>query len=129
MAKFKVVLERTDTITKQAEIVIEANSAVEALQQIAYDLDSDPGAYDSDLQPIEDGEGEITIKVESQYEQFPSRGGWTSLRAAISSSRMRQASQSVTCMRARMKLCAAATHAEAAVIAEAITRLPDLTAR
>jgi hypothetical protein len=73
MAKFKVVLERIDTITKQAEIVVEANSAAEALQQIAYDLDSDPGAYDSDLQPIEDGVGEITIKVENQYERthFP----------------------------------------------------------
>jgi hypothetical protein len=72
MAKFKVVLERIDTITKQAEITVEANSAAEALQQIAYDLDSDPGAH-SDLQPIEDGVGEITIKVENQYErmQFP----------------------------------------------------------
>jgi hypothetical protein len=43
MAKFKVVLERTDTITKQAEIVVEAGSAAGAKQQIAYDLDADPG--------------------------------------------------------------------------------------
>jgi len=73
MAKFKVILERIDIITKQAEIMVEANSAAEALQQIAYDLDSDPGAYDSDVQPIEDGVGEITVKVESQHErtQFP----------------------------------------------------------
>jgi hypothetical protein len=74
MATFKVVLERTDTITKQAEIMVEANSTAEALQQIAYDLDSDPGAYDSDLQPIEDGVGEITIAVENQHgerAQFP----------------------------------------------------------
>jgi len=73
MAKFKVILERIDIITKQAEIMVEANSAAEALQQIAYDLDSDPGAYDSDLQPIEDGVGEITVKVERQHErtQFP----------------------------------------------------------
>jgi hypothetical protein len=69
MAKFKVILERIDTITKQAEIFVEANSAAEALQQIAYDLDPDPGAYDSDLQPIENGLGEITIKVENQYER------------------------------------------------------------
>jgi hypothetical protein len=39
-----VILERIDTINKQAEIMVEANSAAEALQQIAYDLDSDPGA-------------------------------------------------------------------------------------
>jgi len=73
MAKFKLVLERIDTITKQAEIMVEANSAAEALQQIAYDLNSDPGAYDSDLETIEDGVGEITIKVENQNERthFP----------------------------------------------------------
>jgi len=47
MAKFKVVLERTDTITKQAEIVVEAGSAAEARQQTAYDVDVDvdAGAY------------------------------------------------------------------------------------
>ena len=73
MAKFKVIFERIDIITKQAEITVEANSAAEAQQQIAYDLDIDPGAYDSDLQPIEDGVGEITIKVEHQNERthFP----------------------------------------------------------
>jgi hypothetical protein len=52
MAKFKVVLERTDTITKQAVIVVEAGSSAEARQQIAYDLDVDPGAYDYDLEPV-----------------------------------------------------------------------------
>jgi hypothetical protein len=41
MATFKVVLERTDTITKQAEITVEAASAEEARQQIAYDLGVD----------------------------------------------------------------------------------------
>jgi hypothetical protein len=39
MAKFKVVLERTDTITKQAEIMIEAASADQARKQILNDLD------------------------------------------------------------------------------------------
>jgi hypothetical protein len=69
MARFKVVLERTDTIIKQADITVEAASAEEARQQIAYDLDVDPGAYDDDLRTIEDGVGDITIKVESQYEE------------------------------------------------------------
>ena len=73
MAKFKVVLERTDTITMQAEITVEAANESEARQQIANDLEVDPGAYDDDLEPIEDGVGEITITVESQYERthFP----------------------------------------------------------
>jgi hypothetical protein len=35
MQRFKVILERIDTITKQAEIPVGANSAAEALQQIA----------------------------------------------------------------------------------------------
>ena len=69
MAKFKVVLERTDTITKQAEIVVEAANESEARQQIANDLEVDSGAYDDDLEPVEDGVGEITIKVESQDER------------------------------------------------------------
>ena len=74
MAKFKVVLERTDTIPKQAVIVVEAGSSAEARQQIAYDLNVDAGAYGYDLEPVEDGVGEITIKEESQHEertQFP----------------------------------------------------------
>lgn len=73
MAKFKVVLERTDTITQQAEITVEAASPEEARQQIANDLEVDPGAYDDDLEPVEDGVGEITIKVENQNEltNFP----------------------------------------------------------
>jgi hypothetical protein len=75
MATFKVVLERTDTITKYAEITVEAATADEARQQIANDLDVDLGAYDDELEPVEDGVGEITIKeVDSQDEritQFP----------------------------------------------------------
>jgi hypothetical protein len=66
MAKFKVVLERTDTITKQAEITVEAATMVEAKQQILNDLEVDPGAYDDDLVPVEDGVGQIIIMVESQ---------------------------------------------------------------
>jgi hypothetical protein len=73
MARFKAVLERTDTITKQAEITVEAASVEEARQQIAYDLETDPGAYDDDLEPVEDGVGDIKITVENQHErtQFP----------------------------------------------------------
>jgi hypothetical protein len=66
MAKFMVVLERTDTVTKQAEIMIEAESAEQARQFIVADLQVDPGCYDDDLRAVEDGVGEMLVKVESQ---------------------------------------------------------------
>jgi hypothetical protein len=74
MAIFKVVLERTDTITKQGIIMVEAATGDEARQQIAKDLEVDPRAYDYDLEPVEDGVGDITIKMENEGEermQFP----------------------------------------------------------
>jgi hypothetical protein len=46
MATFKMVLERIDTIIKQAEVTVEAAPADEARQQIVYDLGMNPGAYD-----------------------------------------------------------------------------------
>ena len=64
-----MVLERTDTITQQAVIIVQASSVEEARQQIAYDLQIDPGAYDSDLEVMEDSVGEIIIKVENQHEE------------------------------------------------------------
>jgi hypothetical protein len=74
MARFMVVLERTDTITKQAEIMVEAESAEQARKFILADLNVDPGCYDDDLRAVEDGVGEMLVKVESQDErvtQFP----------------------------------------------------------
>jgi hypothetical protein len=68
MAKFKVVLERTDMITKQVEITVEAASAEEARQIILADLDVDTGSYDDDLQPVEEGSGDMTVTVEKQHE-------------------------------------------------------------
>jgi hypothetical protein len=73
MAKFTVVLERTDTVTKQAEIMVEAESAEQARKFILADPAVDPSCYDDDLRAVDDGVGEITITVENQYErtQFP----------------------------------------------------------
>jgi hypothetical protein len=68
MAKFTVVLERTDTITKQAEIMVEASTAEEARQIILADLEVDAGSYDNDLQPVEEGIGDMTVAVERQHE-------------------------------------------------------------
>jgi hypothetical protein len=58
MAKFKVVLERTDTITKQAEMMVEAETAEQAQQKVLADLDIDPGSYDGDLEPVAEGTGD-----------------------------------------------------------------------
>lgn len=69
MAKFMVVLERTDTVTKQAEIMVEADSAEQARRFILADLDVDPGCYDDDLRAVEDGVGEMMVKVENHHEE------------------------------------------------------------
>jgi hypothetical protein len=68
MAKFKVVLERTDTVTKQAEVMIEANSAEQARKFILADLNVDAGSYDDDMTVVEDGVGEMMVKVESEID-------------------------------------------------------------
>jgi hypothetical protein len=71
MAKFKVVLERTDIITKQAVVMVEAESTEEAQQTILSDLEIDPGSYDDDLEPVYEGIGDTKVKnhtEESQHE-------------------------------------------------------------
>jgi len=65
MAKFNVIIERVETIVKQAQITVEALSAEEARRQILADLEVDEGAYDDDLEPIEGGAGACTVTVES----------------------------------------------------------------
>ena len=69
MARFMVVLERTDTVMKQAEIMVEAESAEQARKFILADLAVDPGCYDYDLRAVDDGVGEMLVKVESQDER------------------------------------------------------------
>jgi hypothetical protein len=44
--KLKVVLERTDTIIKQAQLIVEASTVEEARQIVLGDLDA--GVYDAD---------------------------------------------------------------------------------
>ena len=68
MAKFKVVLERTDTIIKQAELMVEASTPEEARQVIVADLEVDAGSYDDDLRPVQEGIGDMTVTVERQHE-------------------------------------------------------------
>ncbi|HEY7765300.1 MAG TPA: hypothetical protein VIB38_09955 [Aestuariivirgaceae bacterium] len=76
MPKFQVVLERTDTITKQAEMMVEAPSPDEARQTILADLEVDPGSYDDDLEPVSQSAGDMkvsTARAESPHDptQFP----------------------------------------------------------
>ncbi len=61
MPRFKVVLERTDTITKQAEMMVEASSPEEARQTILADLEIDPGAYDDDLELVSEDIGDMKV--------------------------------------------------------------------
>jgi hypothetical protein len=68
MAKFKVVLERTDTITKQAELMVEASTPEEARRIIVADLEVDAGSYDDDLRPVEEGIGDMTVTVERRHD-------------------------------------------------------------
>jgi hypothetical protein len=71
MPKFKIILERTDTITKHAEVMVEATSAEQARKFILADLGVDAGSYDDDLTVIEDGVGEMMVKVETDLEAPP----------------------------------------------------------
>jgi hypothetical protein len=64
----KVVLARTDTVTKQAEIMVEAASAEQARQFILADLEVDAGSYDDDLRAVESDIGDITVAVENRHE-------------------------------------------------------------
>jgi hypothetical protein len=63
MAKFKVILERTDTVTKQAEIMVEAESAEQARQFILADLAVDEGSYEDDLRAVDMNYGDVTVKT------------------------------------------------------------------
>jgi hypothetical protein len=75
MAKFKVVLERTDTITKQAEMMVEAGSPEAARQTILADLEVDSGSYDDDLEPVESETGEMKVSIDESRAD-PTRFPW-----------------------------------------------------
>jgi len=69
MAKFRVVLERTDSITRLAEVMVEAPSADEAQGIIEADLAVDPGSYDDDLEPVEEHIGPTKVLVLDRKER------------------------------------------------------------
>jgi hypothetical protein len=77
MAKFKVTLERSDTVIKQAEIMVEAESADQARQFILADLAVDEGSYDDDLRAVDMEYGDMkvtTTRAESRAD--PTRFPW-----------------------------------------------------
>ena len=63
MANFKVILERIDTVTKQAEIMVEADGAEQARQFIFADLVVDEGSYDDDLRAIDMDYGDVKVTI------------------------------------------------------------------
>jgi hypothetical protein len=70
MAKFKVVLERVETITKQGAVIVEARTAEEARRVILADLEVDQGSYDGELQPVEHQIGDVMVMtVEDQHQR------------------------------------------------------------
>jgi hypothetical protein len=64
MAKFKIMLERVETIIKQGAVMVEAGSPEEARQIILADLEVDQGSYEDELEPAESG---IGTTVEDQH--------------------------------------------------------------
>jgi hypothetical protein len=65
MAKFKVLLERIETITHQGEVMVEASTADEARRIILSDLFVDQGSYDDHLEPVESALGDMTVATEA----------------------------------------------------------------
>jgi putative redox protein len=66
MTKFKVVLERTDSVTKQAEVIIEADTAKEARRIVLADLAVNSSSYDNVLEPVTEGRGGMAVTVETE---------------------------------------------------------------
>jgi hypothetical protein len=64
MAKFKVLLERIETITHRGEVMVEASTADEARRIIQSDLFVDQGSYDDHLKPVESALGDMTVASE-----------------------------------------------------------------
>lgn len=63
MPKFKVMLERVDTITRQAVMMIEAANVEEARNRILANLQNDAGCYDDDLVEVDSGFGRMNVDV------------------------------------------------------------------
>jgi hypothetical protein len=56
--KFKVILEKVETIINQGTVMVEALTVEEARQIILADRDVDPGSYDDHFEPVESGTGD-----------------------------------------------------------------------
>jgi hypothetical protein len=68
MPKFKVILERVDTVTKQAVVMVEAESAEEARHRILARIQADEGYYDHELVEVDSGFGHMTVEIRSTSE-------------------------------------------------------------
>jgi hypothetical protein len=63
MPKFKVMLERVDTITRQAVVIVEAATTEQALNCILTNLRRDESSYDEDLVEVDSGFGRMKVDV------------------------------------------------------------------
>jgi hypothetical protein len=66
--KFKVILEKVETIINQGTVIVEALTVEEARQIILADRGVDPGSHDDHFEPVESGTGEITVAVENRHD-------------------------------------------------------------
>jgi hypothetical protein len=63
MPKFRLLLERVDTVTRQAVLVVDAASAQAAQERIIANLQTDEGFYDGRLVEVDGGFGRMTVKI------------------------------------------------------------------
>lgn len=63
MPRFKVMLERVDTITRQAVVTIEAPSVEEARSRVLANIQNDETAYDRYLVEVDSGFGRMNVDV------------------------------------------------------------------
>jgi hypothetical protein len=69
MPKFKVMLQRVDTITRQAVLMVEAANAEEARSRILANLQIDEGSYDDQLVEVDSGFGRMIVDVRSKQNE------------------------------------------------------------
>jgi hypothetical protein len=70
MPKFRILLERVDTVTRQAVLVVDAASAQAAQERIMANLQTDEGYYDGRLVEVDSGFGRMTVQIRDGVADF-----------------------------------------------------------
>jgi len=70
MPKFRILLERVDTVTRQTVLIVDAASPQAAQDRIMTNLQTDEGFYDGRLVEVDSGFGRMTVKVRDGVADF-----------------------------------------------------------